>query len=209
MSKVSFISRFACYLLICIFSSSVFANDALDVFLKDLRSLNGEFEQKQFSEQGKLLESSSGVMYIQRPNRFRWDYQKPFTQLIVGDSKQVWVYDQDLEQVTIKSIDKALGNTPAFLLSDSNKIDDEFSIYSATYGDDGTANIELIPKNEEAQFAKIYLVLKEQTLLKLELKDNLGQTTVISFTSFQRNQSLDPALFTFTPPKGVDVVKDL
>lgn len=190
-----------------LFSTSGFAQPILDNFLKDLSSLKAQFEQQLFNETGKLIETSQGQMYIKRPNQFRWDYQKPYHQLIVADGENVWIYDPDLEQVTMKKLTQALGKTPALLLSSNRPIEEDFFVNPLPTKADIT-RLELLPKDAQAQFDSIRLNLRGETLLGFELVDNLGQTTLITFKQTERNQKLEESLFIFTPPAGVDVVTE-
>lgn len=190
-----------------LFSHSGFAQPILDNFLKDLSSLKAQFEQQLFNETGKLIETSQGQMYIKRPNQFRWDYQKPYHQLIVADGENVWIYDPDLEQVTMKKLTQALGKTPALLLSSNRPIEEDFFVNPLPTKADIT-RLELLPKDAQAQFDSIRLNLRGETLLGFELVDNLGQTTLITFKQTERNQKLEESLFIFTPPAGVDVVTE-
>jgi outer membrane lipoprotein carrier protein len=190
-----------------LFSTSSFAQPILDNFLKNLRSLQAQFEQQLFNETGKQLEVSQGQMYIKRPNQFRWDYQKPYQQLIVADGDNVWIYDPDLEQVIMKKLNRALGKTPALLLSSDRPIAEDFFVNSLPAKADIT-RLELLPKDAQAQFDSIRLNLRGETLLGFELVDNLGQTTLITFKQLERNQTLEESLFIFTPPAGVDVVTE-
>lgn len=195
-------------LVLCCVSQFAFAEDTLDQFLVDLKTLQAHFEQKLFSDTGELLEKTSGTMVIQRPGKFRWDYQKPYQQLIVADGERVWIYDVDLEQVTVKTLDNALGKTPALLLThDYAQIKQEYTIAELpTVGD--AVRLELQPKDSEAQFKLIRLTLQDKVLQELELQDNLDQTTFLNFDHFVRNQGVDSSQFIFTPPAGVDVIMD-
>ena len=191
-----------------LFSTGSFAGQPiLDNFLKNLSSLHAQFEQQLFNETGKQLETSQGQMYIKRPNQFRWDYQKPYQQLIVADGENVWIYDPDLEQVTMKKLTQALGKTPALLLSSNRPIEEDFFVNPLPAKADIT-RLELLPKDAQAQFDSIRLNLRGETLLGFELVDNLGQTTLITFKQLERNQKLEESLFIFTPPAGVDVVTE-
>jgi outer membrane lipoprotein carrier protein len=147
-------------------------------------------------------------MFLQRPNKFRWDYQQPFKQLIVADGENVWVYDHDLDQVTIKNLKTALGSTPALLLSSDNmKIEQEFFV-NPLPSQPGINRFELIPKDAQAQFTSIRLNLQGKKLQTFEFADNLGQTSVITFSQARYNEAVDPDLFIFTPPAGADIVED-
>lgn len=185
------------------------ADEVLNKFLNELQTLHASFEQKQFNDKGKLLESSQGEVYLQRPGKFRWDYQKPYQQLIVADGKQVWVYDDDLEQVTIKPLDEALGKTPALLLTkNTNKIENDFAVTNQPQQDANLTVFVLKPKGKQVQFENIRITLQQQNLNAMELVDNLGQMTRIQFKPITTNKPLDAKLFTFTPPEGTDVVEE-
>ncbi|MDM8558596.1 outer membrane lipoprotein chaperone LolA [Candidatus Parabeggiatoa sp. HSG14] len=187
----------------------LFANEVLDDFLSNLNTLEARFEQSLYNEKGDLLEKSQGEMYVQRPNKFRWDYQYPYTQLIVADGERVWIYDTDLEQVTVKSLDQALGKTPAFLLSSSRQIEEDFFVEQLPSKMKGVTRLELTPKDTEAQFDSMRINLSSKDLLGFELVDNLGQTTLITFRQVKRNKIVEEkGLFIFTPPAGVDIINE-
>lgn len=196
-------------ILLLSLSNSLWANEILDNFLKELRSLQAQFEQKLSSEKGDLLETSRGQMFLQRPNKFRWDYQQPFKQLIVADGNKVWVYDHDLNQVTTKSMKSALGSTPALLLSsDNSKIEQDFFVNGLPSPSPGINRFELVSKDAQAQFKSIRLNLQGKILQTFEFVDNLGQTSVITFSQMKYNEAVDQDLFIFTPPAGVDMIQD-
>jgi outer membrane lipoprotein carrier protein len=186
------------------------ANEILDNFSRGLHTLQAQFEQKIWNEKGRLLKKSQGKMAIQCPNRFNWEYQKPYTQLIVADGKKVWIYDKDLEQVIKKGIDKEVGKTPAFLLSSKRNIEEDFFVKQLPNSQQtGVTRLKLTPKDiEKSQFDSMYISIKGKDLLGFELMDNFGQITRITFTQFKRNQKLEKNLFIFTPPVGVDVIVD-
>lgn len=185
----------------------VFANETLNSFLSQLNTMQGQFKQSLFNEQGALLEKSQGKMYIQRPNQFRWEYQQPYNQLIVADGNKIWIYDSDLEQITVKKLNDALGKTPAFLFSSNNDIEKDFFINQLP-AENGLARFELIPRNAENQFDSMRINIKAKSLLGFELVDNLGQTTHITFEAIQNNQKLDKDLFIFSPPAGIDIINE-
>jgi len=189
------------------FPALLWANPVLDNFLDNLQTLHAQFEQQQFSETGKLLEISKGEVYVKRPGKFRWEYQTPYDQLIVADGKSVWIYDKDLEQVTIKSLNNALGKTPALLLSADEKVDKNFFVVDLPPQGNLT-RLLLRPKSEEAQFKSIQLNLQGYVLSGLELKDNFGQTTTISFKQVNKNLAFKEDLFMFKPPPGTDIIEN-
>jgi outer membrane lipoprotein carrier protein len=186
---------------------TLWANPVLENFLNSLQTLHAQFEQRQFSETGKLLEISKGEVYVKRPGKFRWEYQQPYDQLIVADGRSVWIYDKDLEQVTIKNLDDALGKTPALLLSTDGNVNRDFFVIELPRQRQLT-RLLLKPKNEEAQFKSIQLNLQGSILSGLELKDNFGQTTFIAFKQAKNNLVFNESLFVFRPPSGTDIIEN-
>lgn len=180
------------------------ASDLLNHFFTDLKSLSANFEQTVQNSQLNAVERASGTLWIQRPGKFRWNYDKPYLQEIVSNGDKLWIYDADLEQVTIKKVNKTLGNTPALLLSNDKPIDESFTIQQMDKG--LSLNwVELIPKDSEAGFNNIRLGFNESHLREMLLEDNLGQTTRLVFSELKRNQSLSSELFGFIPPKNADI----
>lgn len=174
-------------------------------FLRTTQSTTADFEQKVYDRNKKLVQESSGRFAFLRPGRFRWTYARPFAQLIVGDGERVWVYDRDLNQVTVRRIAKALGSTPAALLAGASDVDKAFDL--AEGGDrDGLAWVEAKPKDKDAGFERIRLGMSVAGIEAMELVDNFGQTTLLRFTKLVRNPQIDPETFRFTPPKGADVL---
>lgn len=174
-------------------------------FLRTTQSTTADFEQKVYDRNRKLVQESSGRFAFLRPGRFRWAYAKPFAQLIVGDGERVWVYDRDLNQVTVRRIAKALGSTPAALLAGASDVDKAFDL--AEGGDrDGLAWVDAKPKDKDAGFERIRLGMSVSGIEAMELVDNFGQTTLLRFTRLVRNPQIDPETFRFTPPKGADVL---
>jgi outer membrane lipoprotein carrier protein len=179
----------------------------LKAFLASSRSLSADFKQVLLNEQGQPVKSSFGVFYLQRPGKFRWDYQKPFSQQIVADKGKVWFYDQDLDQVTVKKLDESLGSTPALLLSGEVSLEDNFIIEGQ--GKDGDMQwIKLSPKSEETTFKYILIGLTKGSLGGMELSDNFGQLTRIYFSDVLINPPLKQNLFQFEVPKGADVFEE-
>jgi outer membrane lipoprotein carrier protein len=177
----------------------------LQTFLKEIKSLQAEFHQTLLDEHREPLEESRGLFLLQRPGKFRWDYQEPFSQEIVADGKHIWFYDPDLEQVTVKEQAAALGDTPALLLSGERLPKDSFHINNLPTKK-GLAWVELLPRDKEATFERLLLGFDDHSLRLMELRDSFGQTTRLVFTAVKINISLDPARFIFTPPEGVDVI---
>ncbi len=176
-------------------------------FINETLTARGEFEQKIFDRNRKLLQESRGTLAFSRPGKFRWNYVKPYAQLIVGDGSKVWIYDEDLKQVTVKKLDQALGSTPAALLAGNNEAMRAFML-SDRGAKDGLEWLEALPRDKESSFERIRMGFRSSGLKVMELVDSLGQTTVLRFASLQRNPRLDPGLFRFSPPKGADVIGD-
>ncbi|MEO6422836.1 MAG: outer membrane lipoprotein carrier protein LolA, partial [Candidatus Nitrotoga sp.] len=145
-------------------------------------------------------------MQFVRPGKFRWVYQKPFEQLIVGDGEKFWLHDVELNQVTMKKIDAALGSSPAALLSGSNEIERGFELKD-NGTKDGLEWLEATPRAQDTSFQKILMGFDAQSeLIIMELQDAFGHTTVLRFSKMERNPKLSPQLFKFVPPKGTDVL---
>jgi outer membrane lipoprotein carrier protein len=183
------------------------AVEQLRAFLDEVDSLEARFEQSLYDEKRKLLESSGGTFYLQRPDRFRWSYSEPYPQEIVADGKRLWVYDSELAQVIVKPLDEALGNTPSLLLSSREPLDASFVLSEAGQAE-GLDWVKLTPKGAESSFVELRLGLAGGELKTMELEDSFGQTTRLQFSDTLINPSLDPALFRFTLPTGVDVISD-
>jgi outer membrane lipoprotein carrier protein len=177
-------------------------------FITKTLTAKGEFEQKIFDHNRKLLQESRGVLAFSRPGRFRWNYVKPYAQLIVGDGSRVWIYDEDLKQVTVKKLDQTLGSTPAALLAGNNEAMRAFKL-SDRGARDGLEWVEALPRDKEGNFEKVRMGFSSSGLEVMELVDSFGQTTVLRFASLERNPKLDPGLFRFSPPKGADVIGDV
>lgn len=187
-------------------TASADGREQLDEFLDKVKSFHAEFEQQLFDEYGEPLETSSGEVDIVRPGRFNWSYQKPYRQRIVSDGKTLWVYDADLEQVTINDVDLGNVDSPGRLLGDDVDIDASFKVEPLPTKDD-VEWLRLTPKASEQQFNEIELGLREGIVVSMRLKDNLGQTTVIGFSAVDRDAKIEPSVFHFEVPPGVDVIR--
>jgi outer membrane lipoprotein carrier protein len=179
----------------------------LKSFLDSARTLKAEFTQVQLDESGRPRQESKGSFYLQRPGKFRWDYAKPYRQEIVSAGGKVWFYDVDLEQVTVKKLGQAVGSTPALLLSGEMALEENFTIEDQG-ADEGMFWIKLVPKSEEGGFRYVLIGLEGDKLTGMELSDNFGQLTRIYFSNLRTGVALDPRLFQFSPPAGVDVFED-
>jgi outer membrane lipoprotein carrier protein len=184
------------------------ADDAgawLQDYLGGFKSFQAEFRQLSSSATGDRAQESSGTLYLQKPGRFRWDYRQPSKQLIVCDGQKVWLYDVDLEQVTIKSLDESLSMTPASLLAGKASIRDSFAV-TRLGSRGGIEWLQLAPRRADTDFLEFRLGFSGGELKLMELKDKLQQSTRIEFSAIRRNPHLADELFSFVPPPGVDVI---
>lgn len=177
----------------------------LDKFLNGLDTMEANFIQTLYNPRGELVEESRGTMSLSRPGRFRLQYKNPYEQLYVADGKRIWMYDKDLEQVTVKAQADTLGSTPAMLLSTTKPLQDSFSITELGVHE-GFQWLELKPRAADSNFDFVRLALEGNVLRAMEMVDGFGQTTRLYFETVKRNPSLDKATFKFSPPPGVDVI---
>ncbi len=183
------------------------AKTRLEAFIDGTKGLKANFTQTVYDQAGRKTQEASGNLFFSRPGKFRWVYQKPYAQLIVGDGIRVWIHDEDLDQVSVRKLDQALGDSPAALLAGDNNIEKLFNLKDVG-SKDGIDWLEASPKSKEGSFEKVRMGFKGNDLHVMELKDNFGQTTLLRFSNLQRNPAIGASLFRFTPPKGVDVIGD-
>ncbi|MEI6320467.1 MAG: outer membrane lipoprotein chaperone LolA [Pseudomonadota bacterium] len=176
-------------------------------FIEGTQSAQARFTQTVVDRKGRRVQEATGQMQFQRPGRFRWEYEKPYSQLLVGDGQRIWIWDRDLNQVTVRRLDQAITGTPAALLAGSNEIEKAFTV-TAQPAQDGLDWLEAVPKGNESSFASVRLGFAQDVLAAMELNDALGSRTMIRFEDLQRNPKLAAQLFRFTPPKGADVLED-
>jgi outer membrane lipoprotein carrier protein len=204
-------TRFAIVCALCasavgvLSSAHAAALDRLNQFMSATQTASGQFEQRIYNRDRKLVQESHGSLAFSRPGKFRWNYAKPYAQLIVGDGSRVWVYDEDLNQVTVRKLDQALGTTPAALLAGTNEALKAFELRDQG-AKDGLEWVEAIPREKETNFERIRMGFSASGLERMELQDTFGQTTVLRFSGLQRNPRVDAGLFQFTPPKGADII---
>ena len=176
----------------------------VESFLGRLTSLSAEFHQTVTDAGGRVLERAEGSMALARPGRFRWDYRVP-RQQIVSDGVTVWLYDVELEQVTVRAAGEALAGTPAILLAGNGKLKDEFAVTDAG-SQDGLEWSRLTPLRTDGDFREVRLGFAGRELRRMTFFDRLGQTTELELSQLKRNPRLDASMFTFEPPPGVDIV---
>jgi outer membrane lipoprotein carrier protein len=193
--------------LIILFAGSAQAGEGerlLDKFLTDTKTMSADFVQTLRAKDGSVMKESSGRFYLQRPGKFRWDYALPYEQQIVSDGSAVWIYDVDLQQVTVQKQNTAMSNTPMALVEGRLELKQAFEVRELD-NRDGVYRLELINKNKDTDFKGVVVGMDRLGLRFMQLRDQFEQTTDIVFSSLVTNPDLKPALFKFTPPPGVDV----
>lgn len=189
-------------------SNAVFAADArarLEAFANGLNALSGEFTQTTSDANGNLQEASQGTLALAAPRQFRWQYQEPFPQLIVADGNNVWIFDEDLEQVTVRNQSSEESQSPLTVLVDLSQLDRDY-VVKALPDRDGLAWLELTSRADEPPFKRVEIGFDAHGPTHMRLEDLLGNRTEWTFANWQRNPALAAATFQFTPPAGVDVI---
>lgn len=198
-----------CLLATLLASAGVSAGDArerLEAFTTGLESFTAGFVQTVYDEDQRPIQESHGQAWLQRPGLFRWEYETPYEQTIVADGEQLWIHDEDLDQVTVKKVERALGTAPIMLLSDSEPLAEQFEITDRGQRE-GLYWVELRPRVDDTDFRRIFLGFDEQTLKVMELRDRFDQATQIRFHHVRLNPAIEPQRFEFTPPEGTDIIR--
>ena len=203
-------ARHYLFLLLCL-SPAVAqpaAIDSLKTFVQGTRTVRATFTQTLIDRDMRILQKTTGTMQFERPGKFRWTYEKPYEQLIIGDGVRVWFYDYDLNQVTVRKLDLAIGSSPAALLAGNGAIESNFTL-SENGAQGGLEWLEARPKNKEGTFELVRLGFTPAGVLTaMELRDNFGQTTMLIFSGLEKNPRLGTDVFKFTPPKNADMISD-
>lgn len=189
-------------------SPSVSAQSALLDFSNTMYSFSADFTQTVYDSDSVALQESVGSVELMRPGRFRWTYTEPTNQVIVADGSTLWVYDEDIKQVTVQPQSTTLGSAPIGLLSGQKTIESEFTV-TELGEEQGLQWFELEPMVQDTDFNAIYIALDENGLNAMELRDNFEQATQIKFTNFKKNVAIDKVRFSFTPPDDTDVVGEM
>jgi outer membrane lipoprotein carrier protein len=196
--------------LICAFlllAAPAFADDAsarLNAALRQMDNLTADFKQTLLDEDKNVVQQSRGTLALQRPGKFAWTYIEPFEQRIVADGSELWIYDVELEQVTVKPMDQGLSNAPIMILMKQADISEQFDVHEV-----GQRKflywVELVPHANDLEYTHIYIGIDGERVRAMELQDQFGQSTQIVFDNLRVGVVHDPATFTFVPPPGVDV----
>ena len=206
--------RCATILLLALLFLPVFASASgiaqFRVFLSQTKSARGEFAQIQVHQdsEGRLRHGppAMGDFLFSKPGKFIWNYKKPYEQILQSDGRSLYIYDKDLNQVTIREIDAALGSNPAAILFGTQDVEKNFTLF-----DNGTRDslewLEVRPKEGESIFQRVNIGMKDNLPVAMELHDAMGQLSLIRFTKFERNPVIRTDAFRFSTPKGADVFR--
>ncbi len=203
---------FLALLTLGIFQTVAIANDNTDIMqltklLEQAKSMTGNFSQVTLDVTGTRLQETNGELALKRPGLFRWHTSSPNEQLLISDNNRIWLYDPDLEQLTIQKMDQRMSHTPALLLSGNvSKIQKDFKITSKQAGK--LTSFLLLPKDKDTMFNSLSLTFLDNTVNSMILVDNVGQRTSIVFKNIKMNVAVDNKLFKFNPPKGTDIIKE-
>jgi len=179
--------------------------DALNLFANDLQTMHARFEQIVLRNDGGIENESSGEVWLQSPHFFRWNYGGEFPEQVIADGERIWIYDEVLEQVTVKSQAEFNDDSPLIILTDIGRLDELFEVREA--GDiDGMLLLELRSHESDSEFDRMLLGISDGRLQLLAMEDAFGMRTEIRFTELQKNPTLEAVMFEFTPPEGVDVI---
>lgn len=200
--------RAACAALGLSLSAAALAGgvDQLHAFLDGTKSARGAFSQAVVAKSGRKPQQSAGIFALARPGKFRWSYELPYKQLLVSDGTTLWSWDPELRQAVVKKVGSALGASPAALLAGGDLA--KHFVLADDGAADGLEFVAATPRQADASFARVRIGLRDKLPASMEIHDNFGQVTLLTFTQFERNPALDGGLFRFVPPKGADVVGD-
>jgi outer membrane lipoprotein carrier protein len=182
-------------------------SDALQRFVEKVDTLSASFEQVQRDEQGQLLQKSEGKVWLARPGKFRWSYEKPYSQLMVCDGKTLWLYDPDLAQVTVRPAGATLQGTPAQLLTDRASLEKHFKVEDAGADQGGGKKLRLLPKAADSDFKSVELWLIDGVPQRMRFADQLGGESDVTFRDIRTNGKVDATLFAFEVPKGTEIIQ--
>jgi outer membrane lipoprotein carrier protein len=205
-------SRFVLHLAVfsAIFASSAFAGEAAELssLLGQMKTMRASFTQTIYDNNDKPVQKSNGKVALERPGKFRWEVTKPMPQIIIANGERLWIYDPDLQQVTIRSLNSEAGEAPALLLSRQNTaLENDYDI-KVLAAEKPLHWFILKPKKKDAMFASVKMGFQGSQLKEMMLEDQIGHGTRVQFTNVEMNASLPPALFVFKAPKGTDVIDE-
>jgi outer membrane lipoprotein carrier protein len=205
MTKLSSLAQYWLALMLCSNMAMADGVSSLRDFFNNTNSMRAQFSQVVKDSKGRKEQEVEGTMQLQRPNKFRWDYKKPYEQQIISDGKEVFLYDIELQQVTVRDLSKTIGSSPAALLAGGEAVEKSFKLKNAVRKD-GLEWVLALPKNDDSGYERVLLGFKGEELRKMELYDSFNHVTHIMFEAVERNPELQESTFLFSTPKGVDVV---
>lgn len=185
--------------------ASANGTERLMEFFDKTSSMRAQFQQVVTDNRGQKMQEVSGTMQLLRPGKFRWDYNKPYQQEIVGDGERIWLFDPELNQVTVRNLSQAIGSSPAALLAGSKEIEKNFMLENIN-GKDSLEWVSAKPKDKDSGFDEVKLGFGTAGLERMELQDSYGNLTTIRFLKLERNPKLNQQTFMFKPPAGADIV---
>jgi len=206
MRVLKFLSVLASLMMVSISAHAGQGLDSLDSFLKNMKTLQGQFVQTQFNADRRETQRASGTLELSRPGKFRWAYVQPYHQELVADGESLWIYDQDLEQVTQKPLIQATAQAPIMLLLEKKSLDKDY-LLTDLGNDQGLDWVGLKPRKDEADVREVKLAFEKKMLARMQLTDAFGQITLIEFKDMKLNPKLSENACVFVPPAGVDVVR--
>jgi len=181
--------------------------DRLKEFLGRVETLTADFRQETVGADGQVAETAAGRLQLKRPGRFRWDYTQPYERVVLADGERLWLYEADLEQVTVRPIAAGLGETPAALLTGGRDILERFEVVTQWAGEE-LAWVRLKPKSSDSDFEAVAIGFAGAQPVRLEIADRLGQQTRVTLSGIATNGRIPDAAFRFDVPKGVDVIRE-
>ena len=184
------------------------ARAQLEKFSAGMETLHARFEQQVIGTDGAVEDLSSGEVWLSRPELFRWEYGGEFPEVVVADGRNIWIYDEALEQVTVKDQVEASVNSPLTLLTDLSKLDQQYEVREAGALEE-ILLLELRSRDAENEFERILLGLSGDTLRLLVMEDAFGLRTEIRFSEVEKNAPVEPARFSFQPPESADVIGEI
>lgn len=195
------------FIVAACFASPVFASELTDL-LNQMQTMRASFKQIIYDNRGKAVQQSSGTMALNRPGKFRWQVTQPMPQTIIANSGRLWVYDPDLQQVVIRSLQTEAGEAPALLLSNQNATFDTNYSISNLPAEQGLKWFLLKPKQKDNMFSAVKLAFAGSQLKEMVLEDQIGHVTRMQFTKIEMNVNLPASLFEFKAPAGTDVIDE-
>ncbi len=192
--------------VLLIFSVEASGVAKLEKFVSDIKTLKADFTQQSVSDNGTVTRTSSGVFMLSKPGKFSWIYSTPYVQKIITNGEQIWIYDPDLEQVTIRSFTEAMSASPIALLTQQENLSNSFIVQDIEREEDDLEWVSLKPKTEDADFLSVHIGLDDKGIKAMDLFDQFGQQNRIRFLNIEVNPEIDNRIYKFTPPEGVDVI---